>query len=139
LLTIELIKAARALLSWSQKDLAEKSGVPYATLAKLEAREGPLATRGSTENNLRAALEAAGIEFLNHGQPGVRLKKAKTPEQLASKIADLHEALPVVDEKAKPSPQKAMKQLEHAHVKNEIAKVKDRHTKLIAKNTKPKS
>jgi transcriptional regulator with XRE-family HTH domain len=74
LLTIELIKAARALLGWSQKDLAEKSGVPYATLSKLEAREGPMTTRGGTEEKLRAALETAGIEFLNHGRPGVRMR-----------------------------------------------------------------
>jgi hypothetical protein len=66
-------------------------------------------------------------------------KKAHTPEQLASKIADLHEALPVVDEKAKPSPHKAMKQLEHAHVKNEIAKAKGKHAKLTTKIAKPKS
>ena len=62
---------------------------------------------------------------------GVRLrKKAETVETLTNKIADLHGALPVVPEDGKPSPQKAMKQLERAHGKNEIAKVKTKREKL---------
>jgi hypothetical protein len=75
MLTSELIRAARMLLRWDQEVLSQKSGVPLTTLKKLELRAGPLVTRGGTEDKLRAALEAAGIEFLNSGQPGVRLRE----------------------------------------------------------------
>jgi transcriptional regulator with XRE-family HTH domain len=74
MLTSELIRAARMLLRWDQETLAERSGVPLTTLKKLELREGPLVTRGGTEEKLRSALEDGGVEFLNHGQPGVRMK-----------------------------------------------------------------
>jgi peptidoglycan/xylan/chitin deacetylase (PgdA/CDA1 family) len=120
------------LLRWDQETLSERSHVPLATLKKLELREGQLTTRGGTEDKLRKALESAGIEFLNHGYPGVRLRKSNedTHADLSAKIETLHENMPHVDEKAKPSPHKAMKQLERAHVKNEIAKAKDKHAKL---------
>lgn len=75
MLTSELIRAARMLLRWDQEMLSERSGVPLPTLKKLELREGPLVTRGQTEEKLRRALESAGIQFLNHGEPGVRLRK----------------------------------------------------------------
>ncbi|WP_144294224.1 helix-turn-helix domain-containing protein [Rhodoligotrophos appendicifer] len=68
------IKAARALLAWSQHDLATKSGVSYPTIARLEAQDGQLGGMASTAKKLCAALEAAGVEFTNGGQPGVRMK-----------------------------------------------------------------
>jgi transcriptional regulator with XRE-family HTH domain len=136
MLTSELIRAARMLLRWDQEILAERSGVPLTTLKKLELREGPLVTRGGTEEKLRSALEEAGVEFLNHGQPGVRMRKqaAETVEALTERIADLKEGLPVVDDEAGPSPQKGMRQLERAHGKNEIIKAKSKRAKLAPKD-----
>jgi len=55
------IKAARALLGWSQADLAEKAAVATSTLADFERGH-----RSPVPNNLdaiRSALEAAGISF----------------------------------------------------------------------------
>ena len=77
MLTSELIRAARMLLRWDQEMLSEKSGVPLATLKKLELREGPLVTRGGTDERLRVTLEEAGIIFIpeNGNGPGVRLAK----------------------------------------------------------------
>jgi transcriptional regulator with XRE-family HTH domain len=75
MLTSELIRAARMLLRWDQETLSGRSGVPLATLKKLELRPGSLITRGGTEAKLRATLEAAGVEFTNGGQPGVRMRK----------------------------------------------------------------
>jgi transcriptional regulator with XRE-family HTH domain len=77
LVTTRQIKAARALLGWSQADLAEKSGVSEPTIARLETVEGELGGRELTAGKIRAAIVAAGIEFLdeNGGGPGVRLKK----------------------------------------------------------------
>jgi len=132
-------KMARTALNLGVRQLAELADVSPDTIARLERGD---MLKESTIANIRATLERAGVVFVeeNGEGPGVRLKKkVKTPEQLASKIADLHEALPVVDEKAKPSPHKAMKQLEHAHAKNEIAKAKEKHAKLTTKIVKPKS
>ena len=69
--------SARALLGWSQEELATASDVSLPTIKRLEAAEGWLAGRQTTSHKIRAALELAGIEFLNEngGGPGVRLRK----------------------------------------------------------------
>jgi predicted transcriptional regulator len=69
-------RAARALLAWSQQDIADKSGVGIVTSHQLEA--GTSQPRRATIDVVRRAFEAAGIEFIdeNGGGPGVRLKKA---------------------------------------------------------------
>jgi hypothetical protein len=90
--------------------------------------------RDETVMKLIGPLGSAGVEFTNGGRPGVRMRKqAETVEALTEKIADLKEALPVVDDQAKASPQKAMRQLEQARVKNEIAKAKSKRAKLAPK------
>jgi predicted transcriptional regulator len=73
------IKAARALLAWSQGDLAEASGVSEPTIARLESAEGELGGRTDTVQKILAALEKAGCIFLeeNGDGPGVRLRKTK--------------------------------------------------------------
>jgi hypothetical protein len=73
-ITSELIRAARALLRWEQRDLAEASGISLATIKRLEVAPGTLAAHSSTVIALRRALESAGIEFTNGGGLGVRLK-----------------------------------------------------------------
>jgi hypothetical protein len=73
LITSELIRAARALLRWEQRHLAEASSVSLPTIKRLEAKPGILVAHASTVAALVRALEIAGIEFTNGGQPGVRL------------------------------------------------------------------
>jgi predicted transcriptional regulator len=79
LVTIRQIKAARALLGWSQADLARGSGVSEPTIARLEAVEGEIGGRQGTTGKIHAALEKAGVEFIdeNGGGPGVRLRKGQ--------------------------------------------------------------
>ena len=72
--SIRQIKAARALLAWSQEELAEKSGVSTPTVKRLESSDGPLGGRAETAAKLVRALEVGGVEFTNGGQPGVRLR-----------------------------------------------------------------
>jgi predicted transcriptional regulator len=76
-ITTRQLKAARALLCWSQEDLALHSGVSEPTIARLETFDGELGGRESTTSKIRAALEAAGIEIIeeNGGGLGVRLKR----------------------------------------------------------------
>jgi len=75
--SIRQIKAARALIGWSQEQLASAAGISLPTIKRLEAAEGWLAGRETTGQKIRAALEKAGIDFIaeNGGGPGVRLRK----------------------------------------------------------------
>ena len=63
------IRAARGLLGWSRADLIEASGVSLSALLRLESAQAD--SRSSTLNKVIAALNAAGIEFINDGQQGV--------------------------------------------------------------------
>jgi transcriptional regulator with XRE-family HTH domain len=74
------IKAARALLGWSQEDLANRSGVSYPTIARLEAVDGPLGGRPETEAKIVRALVAAGAAFMG---PGVALKLKSTGDRVS--------------------------------------------------------
>src|SRR4029079_15656293 len=80
LVTTREIKAARALLGWSQEDLAARSGVYEPTVARLESVDGVLGGRATTVQKIEEALQAAGIEFIdeNGGGPGVRLRVQRT-------------------------------------------------------------
>jgi len=68
-------RAARALVAMSQDRLAEASGVAKRTIASFEKEDHQPYNR--TIAALCAALEAAGVEFIqeNGGGPGVRLRK----------------------------------------------------------------
>ncbi len=77
MISIRQLKAARALLAWSQGDLAQASGISEPTIARLESTDGPIGGRADTATALVAALEKAGVEFIaeNGGGAGVRLAK----------------------------------------------------------------
>lgn len=71
------IRAARALLNWSQRELSKKSRVAFGTIQRMERFDGPIASRTETLGKVVAVLEKAGIEFLNSESPGVRIRKRK--------------------------------------------------------------
>jgi predicted transcriptional regulator len=70
------IRAARALLGWSQQQLADKAIVSLNAVARLE--KGIVDSRVSTVQAVEAALSKAGIEFIarNEKGEGVRLRSA---------------------------------------------------------------
>jgi transcriptional regulator with XRE-family HTH domain len=66
-------QAARGLLDWSQAELAARSNLSESTVRDFEKGR-----RVPSINNLaaiRRALEAAGVEFIDGNQPGVRLTR----------------------------------------------------------------
>jgi transcriptional regulator with XRE-family HTH domain len=77
--SIRQIKAARALLEWSQEELAAASGVSIPTIKRLEAQNGDLGGREDTGARILEAIEHAGVEFTNGDQPGVQLRVGYEP------------------------------------------------------------
>jgi predicted transcriptional regulator len=75
--TVRQIKAARALVGWSQSDLAQHSGISEPTIARLESTDGELGGRGETVRKIQKAFEASGIEFIeeNGTGEGVRFRR----------------------------------------------------------------
>ena len=65
MLTRAQVRAARALLGWRQIDLSVHSGVPEISIKNLEV--GRTDPRVSTLSKVEAALERAGIEFMEGG------------------------------------------------------------------------
>ena len=74
MISAEQIRAARAMLTIGQKELALKAGVSRATLNNIEryAQRDP---KASTLKAIQVALENEGIEFFSepHGRQGVSL------------------------------------------------------------------
>ena len=81
MITAEQIRAARALLRWTADDLAERSGVSWRTIQRLEAATGVPDSRSKTLQAIRRAFESVGVVFIdqNDGGPGVRLKDPIEP------------------------------------------------------------
>lgn len=77
MITPRQIRAARALLDWSQQELADKAIVSLNAVTRLE--KAKVDSRSSTVTAIEKALAKAGIEFLAADQKGegVRLKNPK--------------------------------------------------------------
>ncbi len=76
-ITPEQCRAARAIIGWSQDQLAQSSNVAKATIANFEA--GKRSPYDRTLDDRKQALESAGVIFIDNGQtsvggPGVRLR-----------------------------------------------------------------
>ncbi|KAB8123800.1 MULTISPECIES: helix-turn-helix domain-containing protein [Acetobacteraceae] len=67
MITGRQVRAARALLNWTQERLAEKALVALTALKRLESERG-LGVHEGTIDQVRRALEAAGILFIESGQ-----------------------------------------------------------------------
>ena len=76
--TVEQLRAARALLGWSQTELASRAGLSLPTVKRVEGGFGPNVS-DEARLKLQHALEAAGLEFLeeNGAGLGVRFRKSK--------------------------------------------------------------
>jgi transcriptional regulator with XRE-family HTH domain len=80
LITPGQIRAGRALVGWTQIDLAKASGVSEITIKKIE--RGKSDPRVSTIAAIQLAFDGAGLIFLDSdecapGGPGVRLKTTR--------------------------------------------------------------
>lgn len=79
-ITAAQIRAARALLDWTQPKLSEVTKLSVPTIRRMESARGPTGSTAANVEAVRRALEAAGVVFLEpksnkDGGAGVRLKK----------------------------------------------------------------
>ena len=72
---------ARAGLKWSETQLARAAGLSIATVNRFEREQRT--PYPNTLEALQRALEAAGVEFTNGGEPSVKLRKAQPTSWLA--------------------------------------------------------
>lgn len=75
MITPRQIRSARALLGWTQKDLAQKCGLSTGGINRLEKEVSD--PRSSTLRVIQAALEQEGIVFIQEEAfEGVKLRKS---------------------------------------------------------------
>ena len=79
MISSEQIRSARALLQISTEELANISGVGWATIRRFEAAPGIPPSRSDNLEKVKTALVARGIVFLGDpiDSPGVQLVKFK--------------------------------------------------------------
>ncbi len=121
---------ARVALGIGVRELAEIAKVSPDTVARLERGED---LRERTIDALRRALESAGVEFIaeNGGGPGVRLKKtAKGVEEISQEIDALEDKISSMPGPTEPSPEAGMNIMRKAVAKNNLAKLKNRRTRI---------
>ena len=79
MITAEQMRAARALLRWSAKKLADTSGLSWPTIQRMESATGVPPGKSTNLNQIQKSLERAGVVFIDAeegvGGPGVRLKE----------------------------------------------------------------
>jgi transcriptional regulator with XRE-family HTH domain len=69
------IRAARAFLGWTVKELAQKANVGISTIQRIENAAGPPNALVSNLASIQSTLESAGIEFTNGDAPGIRMRR----------------------------------------------------------------
>ena len=67
LVTSEQLRAARAMLRLDQTDVARRASVSPVTVRRLESPGGLVHVAAETVAEVRRALEAAGVEFIDDG------------------------------------------------------------------------
>ncbi len=75
MITGEQIKAARELLGWTRFQLGQRANLHAAIVERAEGAKGALPITPYHRALLRNALEAAGVEFTDGDEPGVKLRK----------------------------------------------------------------
>jgi len=77
MITARQIRAARALLGWSQQTLADKAVVSLNAVTRLE--RGEVDPRFSTVMAVQKAITKAGVEFISEdGKKGEGVRVAKS-------------------------------------------------------------
>ncbi len=128
-------RAARALLDWPRERLASESRIGLRSIVDFE--RSARAPRYVTLDALRRALEKAGVEFIaeNGGGPGVRIRKsAMGAEEISQQIDALEDKISSIPALTEPSPEAGMNIMRKAVAKNDLAKLKNRRTRITRRD-----
>jgi transcriptional regulator with XRE-family HTH domain len=85
MMTAAQLRAARAMLGWDQKTLADLAGVSLPTIQRMEASDGNVRGIVDTLTKVIEALNRGGIELIGEnarsdgGGRGVRLRQPAAP------------------------------------------------------------
>ena len=124
------LRAARSLVDMDQSTLADRAGLNINTIGSMEKRGSEMLTSGLDKiRAVMTVLEAEGVEFLNHGQPGVRLK-VLTRADLTKRIDAINAHLQTLPADEAPSPAAGMRMLERGHKTEVVKKLKQKRAKL---------
>lgn len=74
MITSAQIRAARGMLEWSRSDLAEKSGLGFSSMMRLESANGVPGAQFKTLEAIKRAFEEAGIEFIGSPEQGAGVR-----------------------------------------------------------------
>lgn len=76
-ISVAQVRAARGLIGWNQRTLADAADVGISTVADFESgKRQPMPT---SLNAIRRALEGAGVMFLARGREGEGVRMRRTP------------------------------------------------------------
>lgn len=78
MLIAQQIRAARALLGWSQAQLAQRADLSEVTIKRFESQQQELFGTIQSYDRIKTALEKGGVVFVEQDVemgPGVRLAK----------------------------------------------------------------
>jgi transcriptional regulator with XRE-family HTH domain len=81
-------RAARGLLNWTQDEMASAARLSVVTVRNFENEKST--PQRATLDVIQRALEAAGVEFTNGQQPGVRLTKVAAARSAEPASASTH-------------------------------------------------
>jgi transcriptional regulator with XRE-family HTH domain len=96
------VRMARAALKMNVRELAAAAEVSPNTVTRIEA---DLPSNAATLAAVRRVLEAAGVEFINHEKPGVRMVRPQGRAPAASvpsKSAATRKAKPLAKPRRSP-------------------------------------
>ena len=74
MITSAQIRAARGMLEWTRTDLAQKSGVGFSSMQRLESANGVPGAQFKTLEAIKDAFEKAGIEFIGSPDEGAGVR-----------------------------------------------------------------
>lgn len=77
MITGRQIRAGCALLGWNLRQLADKSGISWATVQRMQIENGVPGQSAKKLLAVQEALKAAGVEFIE--DDGVKLRKPDAP------------------------------------------------------------
>ena len=74
MITSAQIRAARGMLDWTRSDLADKSGVGFSSMQRLESAAGVPGAQFKTLEAIKDAFEKAGLEFIGSPEDGAGVR-----------------------------------------------------------------